>query len=161
MVRTAASRTVAKASGNRSSSFPPSAYRTLYSSVRARNSASVSDLKWSSIALTSAAIAVSWRRIFFSPTRSSRSRTPTFAYLPRTKACMRPALSCYVQPPARCAVPSRAPGLEVDQTHPRPDHDRLGASGRVQLVQDRPHVVLHCVVADEQAHGDVPVAQAG
>ncbi len=72
-VRLAASRTVAKASGSRSSRDSPSAYRCLYWSVSARNSASLSAMKSSSIELIWSAIRRSLRRILPSPARRTLS----------------------------------------------------------------------------------------
>ena len=67
--RLAASRTVAKASGIRSSSVSPPASRVRNSSVIARSSSSLMATKSSSMALTAFAIPSSWRRILPSPMR--------------------------------------------------------------------------------------------
>src|SRR4051812_41359875 len=73
MTRLAASRTVAKASGIRSSRLSPAARRSLNSAVWACSSASLIATKSSSMALTARETASSWRRILPSPMRSSLS----------------------------------------------------------------------------------------
>src|SRR5436190_11394992 len=73
MTRLPASRTVANASGIRSSSDSPAASRSLYSAVCPWSSASLIATKSSSMALTAREIASSWRRILPSPMRSSLS----------------------------------------------------------------------------------------
>ena len=73
-MRCAASRTTAKASGSKSSSDSPLAYRDLNSEVLARNCSSESEVTPDSQALTWSTILASWRRIFPSPARMMRSR---------------------------------------------------------------------------------------
>ena len=73
MTRLAASRTVANASGIRSSRLSPAASRSLNSAVCACSSASLMATKSSSMALTARETASSWRRILPSPMRSSLS----------------------------------------------------------------------------------------
>src|SRR3984885_5037251 len=91
MVRRAASRTVANASGSSESSDSPSAYRSLYSSVSARSSASLSALMSSSMELTWSAIRLSLRRVLPSPARRTLSMMAgTCCRAPRGSSGSRP-----------------------------------------------------------------------